>query len=91
MAEGNDTHDSSWAAIMTCVAFSLAEMDYSPPDARTTDMFLSRMEELLRSPEMLDTLSVEDFLAASDLVQTLRRQVHERSEAIRSDHGDPPW
>ena len=88
--ENDDASGGSWTALMAAVAFTLAEMDYSPPERRTAAMFLQRMDELLKdSFQHFQALTLDEEQDALRLAQAMRRTVQSVRDSIRSEYGDP--
>ena len=82
----DDISGATWTALMMAIGFTLAAMDYSPPELRTTRMFLQRVEELLEeSFQRFPILGPEEKQDARRLAQTLRNQVQSASDTICSD------
>ena len=88
----DDMSDDAWTALMVAIAFTLSEMDYSPPEMRTASKFLQRMDELLAESFQLQrfpslTLDAEEH--ALRLAQAMRNSVQSARDSIRSDCGEP--
>ena len=88
--ENGDVSGDSWTALMIAVSMTLAEMDYSPPELRTSAMFLQRVDELLKeSAQRFPSLSLDEEQDALRLAQAMRRVVQSTLDSIRSDYGNP--
>ena len=90
--EDGDVSGDSWTALMIAVSMTLAEMDYSPPEQRTSTMFLQRVDELLRESFQLQrfpALTLDEEQDALRLAQAMRRSVESTLDSIRSEYGEP--
>ena len=81
--EDGDVSADAWTALMTAVAFTLAEMDYSPYELRVAEMVLDRIDEHLER-DLWMTVFVEeaDLEDARGLAQALRRAVRDTQRRI---------
>ncbi len=91
-SETNDISGNSWTALMIVIALTLAEMDYSPPERRTSSMVLQRIFELLNESfqnQRFPVLTLDEEQDALRLAEVVQNQVQSTLDSIRSEQGDP--
>ena len=81
----------SWTALFIAVGETIADLDFSDPSLRTTQMFLQRTAEFLQMTfTERPSLSPEERRTASMLLQTLQTQVQATHSRRRDQHEEGP-